>query len=227
MQEVIARQVHKVFGYGIDLKERIDRGERPDLNRVLQDLKGLLLGAGELKGVADWVGDVSSSTRTVGGLGGRNFMGIQYALTCWLDEIFTVYTPEDWFVVYNEAKLEPQIYPPSPERAWRFWEQAELAERRPGTDALEAYYWAVMLGFRGDWRHEPDKLAKWAKEVRARIISSQSAECPMPPETDPPTYVPPLTARASFTNALRLWFAIVLLSIPVLLILVAQWRITP
>ena len=44
MQDKIARQVHQVFGYGLELKERLERGERPHFEAEQTKLRGLLLG---------------------------------------------------------------------------------------------------------------------------------------------------------------------------------------
>ena len=49
MQDKIARQVHQVFGYGLELKERLERGERPHFEAEQTKLRGLLLGDSELR----------------------------------------------------------------------------------------------------------------------------------------------------------------------------------
>src|SRR5436309_3482717 len=44
MKPELAKQFHQVVGYGLDLKERLERGERPPLEHELMQLRGLLTG---------------------------------------------------------------------------------------------------------------------------------------------------------------------------------------
>ena len=66
-------------------------------------------------------------------------------MVCWLDELFLV--DSAWDARWNESKLELALYGTN-DRAWHFWEQARLADTRPGTEALSAFFLCVMLGFR-------------------------------------------------------------------------------
>ncbi|MBX7104887.1 MAG: DotU family type IV/VI secretion system protein, partial [Gemmataceae bacterium] len=146
MNSALAKQFHEIVGYGLDLKERLEQGARPPLDYELERLRGLLLGGSELKNDQEYSGEPGNANdmRMTMGRGSDNrFLGARYALTCWLDEIFIADSPyaDDW----NERKLEVAIYGGSSDRAWKFWEQARLAEKRAGTDALEIFYWCVML----------------------------------------------------------------------------------
>lgn len=210
MQDKIARQVHQVLGYGLELKERLEHGERPHFDAEQTRLKGLLLGDGELRYVTDYAGEAAGSgagsaagnvRNTQGGLrGAEPFLGIRYALACWLDEIFIADSP--WATEWTERMLEVALYGGSSQRAWRFWEQAKKAEARPGTDALEVYLWCVMLGFHGE--PPPDvKPAPWIENVRKRILAERAVEFALPPEKEPPTSVPVLRGRERFGRMLR------------------------
>src|SRR5947209_13972033 len=87
---------------------------------------------------------------------GRPFLGVRYALACWLDELLILNSP--WSAAWNERKLEAALYGTN-DRAWKFWEQAELAAARPTTDALEGFFLCVVLGFRGELGLEPERFA--------------------------------------------------------------------
>jgi type VI secretion system protein ImpK len=198
MREEIANLVHPVFAYGLRLKERLERGESPDFDTEQSAIKGLLLGELESRRYTDFGGE--GHDPLVSGRGGsvatrRNpdqFLGIRYALTCWLDEVFILDSP--WGGIWNERKIEEALYGTN-DRAWNFWEQAQLAEARPGIDPLEVMYLCVMLGFRGDFRDRADRLRGWAENTGKRISREQGKEWPMPPELDPPVNVPPLHGR--------------------------------
>jgi type VI secretion system protein ImpK len=205
MQDKIARQVHQVLGTGLELKERLERGERPTFEVEHAKLKGLLLGDGELRYLTDYAGDASgasqpSSIRTsVGGLRGTEpFLGIRYGLACWLDEVFIADSP--WSALWAEQTLEVALYGGSSQRAWRFWEQAKKAEARPGADALEVYLWCVMLGFRGE---PPPDLVQWVEGVRKRVVAVRSKDFTLPPERDLPRHVAALRGRDRFGTMLR------------------------
>ncbi len=195
MREEIANLVHPVINYGLRLKERVERGDATlDLDMEQAALKGYLLSSDEARRLPDFGGDSignrSISVTQTGDLGRRaadSFLGIRYALVCWLDEIFI---DSRWERDWNEKKLETQLYGTNL-RADVFWEQAKRAEARPGSDALEVFFLCVMLGFRGELRNQPEKLQAWVNNTQARIARSQGQELAMPPEHDPPTSVPP------------------------------------
>jgi type VI secretion system protein ImpK len=207
MQDKIARQVHQVFGYGLGLKERLERGERPHFEAEQAKLRGLLLGDSELRYVPDFAGEnasqSASSVRTSQGAlrGAEPFLGIRYALACWLDEVFIADSP--WRDQWTASMMEPGLYGGSSLRAVRFWEQARKAEARPGTDALEVFLWCVMLGFRGEPSAVGINPQQWVDSVRQRVLKGYAQEFPQPPEKDPPLFVPVLRGRDRFGTMLR------------------------
>src|SRR5262249_47512443 len=94
VQEPTANLVHSVLTYGLCLKERLVQGEKADLSTEQNALKERLGGHGHGRGGPDWGGDsvnsMGSGVYRPGGSGRRGtdgFLGIRYALTCWLDEI--------------------------------------------------------------------------------------------------------------------------------------------
>lgn len=195
MRDDIANLVNPVITYGLRLKERLERGENLDFYNEQAALKGLLMGEMEARRIPDFGGEGADSLSVSRAGGRRNpdqFLGIRYILTCWLDEIFIC--DSSWEAQWNERKIEEALYGTN-DRAWTYWEQASLAEARPGCDALEVMYLCVMLGFRGDLRDKPDKLKAWADAAGKRIAREQGKEWPVPPEIDPPVNVPPLRGR--------------------------------
>jgi type VI secretion system protein ImpK len=203
MRDEIANLVHPVLMYGVDLKDRLDRGEDPNLESEQAQLKSLLLSDAEARRHTDFggEGDMAHSLVSVVGAtrggdasrrGGDNFLGIRYALACWLDELFIL--GSSWESAWNERKLEVTLYGTN-DRAWKMWEQAKKAESRSGTDALETFYLTAMLGFRGDLRDSADKLRTWTSNAQGRIFRGLGQEWPTPAELDPPINVPPLRGR--------------------------------
>jgi type VI secretion system protein ImpK len=207
MQDKIARQVHQVLGYALELKERLERGERPHFEAEQTKLRGMLLGDSELRYVAEYAGEgASSSARDIrtsqGALrGGEPFLGIRYALACWVDEIFIADSP--WSQQWTESMMEVSLYGGSSLRAVRFWEQAKKAEARPGTDALEVFLWCLMLGFRGEPTSAGINPSQWIEGVRKRVLTGYPQEFPQPAEKDAPTFVPVLRGRERFGVMLR------------------------
>ncbi len=215
MHEDLANLVHPILHYGLALKQRLDRGQAPSLELEQAALKNMLqtdLEAAqnpEFGGEGRVVGfDTAIEGRAATGV--ETFLGARYALTCWLDDLFIVHSP--WSSAWNERKLEVALYGTN-DRAWRFWQQAKLAETRPTPDALEAYFLCVMLGFRGELGDDPDKLRAWCKSVQGRL-TQMGEEWPHPPELDPPTDVPPLYGMESFRSALYWTCVLLLLLIP-------------
>ncbi len=105
------------------------------------------------------------------------FLGIRYALACWLDDIFIL--DSVWAEQWNASKMEYALYKLN-KRNTEFWEQAQRSQSRPTRDALEVYYVCVMLGFRGKLSEKPLDLNAWRDAVQAQIT-----------EPDQREYVPP------------------------------------
>lgn len=171
--------VYPVLAYGLALKERLGRGETLEIATEQGRLIGLLQSDTEARRFPDYGGD-------------GPFLGIRYALVCWLDEIFILGTP--WGSRWNEQKLETALYA-SNARAERFWQQAKLARSRPGGDAMEAFFLCVMLGFRGAAREDLAGLRAWVDEARAQLGKGTSAEWAAPAQGSLPTEIRPLRGR--------------------------------
>jgi type VI secretion system protein ImpK len=220
MQAQIAQLVHPVLSYGVELKARLDRGEQPDLNTEQAELKDRLLSEYEARRWPEFGGEPPRDRGTLRASQAADarsddtgrFVGIRYALVCWLDELFTCHSP--WAADWNEHKLEVELYG-SNDRAWRFWEQARLAQSRPGGDALEAFYLCVALGFRGELRDEPDKLQTWTNHAKARLGKVEEPVFPLASPGEPPTRVPPLHGRERLQRMVLCGWLALLAIIPI------------
>src|SRR5262249_28183751 len=134
----------------------------------------------------------TSSSADTGDAPAERFLGIRFALVCWLDELFVVSSSaaDQW----NERKLEGELYGTN-DRAWKCWRQGEAAVLRPTADALEAFFLCVQLGFRGELRDQPDKLQSWVSATKSKVAKIKNQEWAYPLEYEPPTYVPPHHGR--------------------------------
>lgn len=217
MQEPIARLVHPVLAHGLHLSERLRRGESPDLDNEQAVLKDLLLSDAESRRWSDFGGDAGSNG-AASGESSRSlsrppisdaYLGIRYALVCWLDELFC--SDESWGPRWTERKLEVELYGTN-DRAWRFWQQARLAQARPGVDALEAFYLCVTLGFRGQLSDRPEELSAWLSAARVRLGNVHEPDWIGITQLPPVTSVPPLTGRRQFERMLvSMWVALLAL----------------
>jgi type VI secretion system protein ImpK len=223
MREELSDLVHPVLGYALQLRDRLESGEVVRIDAEQAALRGLLRTEIEAQRWTDFGGEEPTRRGLVGreeaAPGAAPFLGARYGLVCWLDELFILHSP--WDEQWNERKLEVALYG-SNDRAWRFWEQAAIAERRSGTDALEAFYLCVMLGFRGELREAPDKLHAWVMTNQARLSRPDAAEWPGPPELEPPTNVPPLRGRQRLQRVVWLCGAALLILIPIVAFFVVQ-----
>src|SRR4051794_25297936 len=96
MNRDLGNQVYRVINHALALRERLERGESPDIEKEQGQLMALIQNEMEARRLPDYGGD------------GANFLGVRYALACWLDELFIVYSP--WADLWNKRKLEVTLY---------------------------------------------------------------------------------------------------------------------
>ncbi len=219
MQAELANMVSAVVNRAVVVREALESGEALTLINEQAALKKLLLTDLEARRWVEFGGDVGPGLAGERGAAAYDpnslrmpYLGARYALTCWLDEVFIAETV--WSAEWNEQKLELSMYGTN-DRAWKFWEQARIAESRPGTDALEVYFLCVMLGFRGDLTDQPARLREWVMATRARLGTNAPRDWPAPPSQDPPTYVPPLRGRESLRRMVLSAGMLLLVLLPV------------
>jgi type VI secretion system protein ImpK len=185
MRQEVADLVFPVFRAGILLRKRLGsrKAAEMDLQREQESLKMLLNKRPADSAVADYMGDQRySDPRRSYDSRGDTFLGIRYALTCWLDEII-IQDDIPWKSQWNEQKLEESdaLFHTN-DRAWKFWEQAKLAAARSLRDAQEVFYLCVLLGFRGNKEGSPDQLQEWRQAAEAQL---EERSFTPPPEVKP------------------------------------------
>jgi type VI protein secretion system component VasF len=203
--------VYKVISYALDLKDRVEDGSEPDLEQERGRLIDMLPAtAGPGLGF-DYAGD------------GRIFLGARYALSCWIDELFIVYSP--WSDRWRPLILEQALFG-TRVRAEKFWEQAEIVLRRPnaprppvapGTDAIEAFFLCIILGFRGTYREDPAKIREYVEEMRPQV--ARAVDWPSPADAGVRTNVEPLTGRGALLRVVAVHGGLSLAGLLVLLVL--------
>src|SRR5262245_55776797 len=132
MRKEIADLVFPVFRKALEIKEglHIDP-EAWNLADSQRRLLALLQAAVPDSLRPDFVGEQRALDSAAGGAR-LGFLGIHYALACWLDETFIGDSP--WRQQWNDRKLETTLFGTN-ERATEFWRQAERAQSRPTRDA--------------------------------------------------------------------------------------------
>jgi type VI secretion system protein ImpK len=235
MREEMANLVYPMLSRGMAVKEALERGETLDFELEQAALRALLLtdlearrwpdfGGDQLVAAGQWMSPsaLPSAPPPPGSTAAPEavpFLGIRYALTCWLDEIFVL--DSSWDVHWNEQKLEGLLYG-SNDRAWKFWEQAQVAEKRSAHDALEVFFLCVMLGFRGDLARDAAKLDAWVTATRAHIARTQGGVWPYPPEMEPHTAVAPLRGPQRLQRVVLAGGLLLLVLIPLLVLFLLQ-----
>ena len=207
---ILANQVHEIISRGLELHERLERGESADFDTEHDVLRKLIWAEGEAAAKREYAGDIGIGASARGAAGfdpNASFLGARYALACWLDELFVLNTPwaSDWSNSWKENMMEVEVVGTgSGEAAWRFWQQAKKASTRPGTAALDVYLWCVMLGFRGEPEAEGIDPLKWADSTRKHIIQSRNQRFPHDAGGNPRPDVEIMTGRRQVLRMLRI-----------------------
>ncbi len=213
MRDELAGPVYAVLLHGLHLRDRLGRGERPSLGTEQAKAKALL---GPADSPAPWGGG-HDPTRSVGASeSGSGFLGVRYALACWLDEVMIDGGWREW----DENKLESSLYRMNI-RYSNFWAQARLAEASPAAaDAELAFLLCAALGFRGELADAPDRFKEWVSAARARAVKAVGREPVAPPENVPVTDVPVLDGVERYRKMVSRLVAAVLVAVPVAAFLV-------
>ncbi len=144
MNKPMGRLVYMILTESLNVRDRLERGESLDIETVRQQLIALIRSEGEGRRLPDYGGD-------------GTFLGVRYALACWVDELFIIHCQPPWADNWKERTLEYELFGTNI-AATKFWQQADILLRRPGIprtvstpgpDAIETYFLCAMLGFRG------------------------------------------------------------------------------
>ncbi len=222
MRKEIADYVMPVLRSAIEYKEGLRTNENVWKFRF-QECQKKMLALLQAPIRDDLRGDVLGEQRPYesgAGISKAGFLGIRYALVCWLDEIFIL--DSAWKDQWNVNSMESTLYR-SRERATEYWSQVQRAQTRPTRDALEVYYLCVMLGFRGEMIEKPTELAAWRDGVQSQITQAEGRIYSAPPGLSvQPDVHRPLTGAAKMQKWFMVTAAIVLAFIPVLIFVFAR-----
>ncbi|MFO0890564.1 MAG: DotU family type IV/VI secretion system protein [Isosphaeraceae bacterium] len=203
--------VYRVISYALDLRDRVEDGSEPDLEHERSRLIDLLPANAGPGLQLDYAGD------------GKAFLGARYALSCWIDELFIVYS--QWSDRWRPLILEQALFG-TRVRAEKFWEQAEIVLRKPnapramsppGPDAVETFFLCIILGFRGTHRENPAKIREFVEEMRPQV--ARAADWPSPADAGVKTNVEPLVGRGSLLRVVAVYGGLSLVLLLVLLVL--------
>jgi type VI secretion system protein ImpK len=139
-------------------------------------------------------GAIEQATSRISGARSKDWELASYALTALVDELLIVdvpWTGQGW---WENHALEVDLFR-SRNRATAFFDRAEQAVGLASRDALETFILAVVLGFRGMFRDQPQALEAWLKKQEQLVRVGQGR----PPVPDTPVELsgaPPLSGRA-------------------------------
>ncbi|MFI4874922.1 MAG: DotU family type IV/VI secretion system protein [Blastopirellula sp. JB062] len=206
MQSPLAEDVRAVLDYGLDLLSRLESQQKVDLEFEQAVLLDLLQ--------RDSIAAGSNTHRE------DQAVSVQYALACWLDEIFTDCRQST--AAWNERKIEMHLFGAN-DRAWRFWHEAELALRRGEHDQLEVYYLCVALGFRGEMRTQHEKLTSWISRARVAVGDVDETYVSLEAELPPACEARPLRGERRMHAMVATACVVGLISAPFLTFIVVDW----
>jgi type VI protein secretion system component VasF len=210
MNKPFGRIVYKIFGQCLDIKDRLDRGESPDLETVRQQLIALIRSEADGRRFPDYGGD-------------GTFLGARYALACWVDELFIIHCQPPWADDWKERTIEYEIFGTNV-AATKFWDQADILLRRPGAartptqpgpDAVETFFLCTILGFRGTHFDSTAKVREYVEEMRP--VVTRSAPWQSPRDLGVKTNVAPLTGRETLRRVVAIYGGLTLVVIILLL----------
>jgi type VI secretion system protein ImpK len=213
MNKPFGSVVYGILSAALDLRDRVERGDSPELESEQRKLEEMLRADGQVRSQLDYWGD------------GGAFLGARYALACWIDELFIVHTDSAWSERWKERILEVALFG-TRERAWKFWEQLDIVLKRPNTprltavpggDALETFFLCVALGFRGKNLDNPSKVREYVEEIRPQLSKNRPWDAPR--EVPVTTNVEPLTGKETLRRVVTVYGGITLIVLLVLTVL--------
>jgi type IV/VI secretion system ImpK/VasF family protein len=216
MRDELAGPAFDIILHGLKLRDRVAAGDRPQLGAEQAKFKGWL---GPANSPAPW-GSAHDPTQSIE-MRESEFLGMRYALVCWLDEIMIDAGWREW----DENKLELSMYRTNV-RYGNFWQQARLADAIPSSsDAPEVFLLCTLLGFRGEYGEDPQRLKEWVETTRSRVTRSMGKEPPPLPEKAPETNVPLLLGVESYRKMTQRFVIALLIAVPlVAFLLVLNFR---
>ncbi len=135
MRKDIADLVYPVITHALRVKEQLSRGEEADWQREQSNLKGLLKGEAEAQRWPEYVGNVPQG-QSAARAGPDAFLGIRYALVCWLRRAEARAESDALEVFFLCVMLgfrgSRDAQPPEGLKAWRESAHAQIASKQSG-----------------------------------------------------------------------------------------------
>ena len=152
----------------------------------------------------------------------------RYAMCAWIDDVLTN-KPWDGQRWWQENKLEFHFFRTNV-AGTEFFERAKLAQQLPQRDAIEVYYIAVVLGFRGLYampdspflaqQHQlPGTIEEWARRTAA-ALSLRHGQSEMNAVSLPLEGAPALESRLAVVGTL-----LTTLVLTITAVLLAGWAL--
>ena len=200
MSPEFSNLVLPVFQRVLDLLDRVDKGQRPDLQTERNEIRN------EIEEAEKTAMAPSSRVRL------EDFQVAKEGLIYWVDEVLTQAFPE-----WKDILLEVEYFGPPRKRAWKFYVEGETKARHASPDVAETWYLALVLGFQGDIRDafknhlnrempggsvsEVESRTIWAKQFEQRIRDTMPGDIPGEPLVG---HVAPLHGKSMFATAVGL-----------------------
>jgi hypothetical protein len=197
MSPEFSNLVLPIFQRVLDLLNRVETGQRPDIQTERNEIRS------EIEEAEKTAAAPSSLVRL------EEFQLAKQALIYWADEVLTEALP-----AWKDMLLEVEYYGPPRKRAWKFYFDGETKARHATPDVAETWYLALALGFQGDIRDafknhlnrelpgNVDNIAEarriWAKQLEQRIRDTVPADLPPEPLMG---HVAPLHGETLFATA--------------------------
>jgi type VI secretion system protein ImpK len=203
--------VYKLFTTALDLKDRVDRNDPLDFEAERNKLLNMI--------------EKEKGRLPVEYRGDGIYLGVRYALACWVDELFIIHSPLAWADKWKERNLEDEIFQTSL-AASRFWEQADIVLGRPnavkatittGMDSLETFFLCVVLGFRGTYYDDVPLVREYTDEMRNKL--THAAPFQTLRDRGVQTNVEPLEGHAALRRVVGMYGGMTLVSLLIVLII--------
>ena len=210
MADPLSPSILNVLVAGLNLRDRVQTGDRPHLGTEQARLK-VLLNDVDRRQAVDANHSVDTGQSYAGANRQENFLGVRYAMACWLDELMIEAGWREW----DENKLEQSLYRTNM-RYSNFWQQSRYAESDPaGFEAQSAFLLCTLLGFRGELGESPEQLREYVSTTRGRIAKQMGREPAALPEKSPISEVPPLMGIEQYRKMTRWLVGAILVAVPI------------
>jgi type IV/VI secretion system ImpK/VasF family protein len=155
----LADLTYPVFAHVLEVVDRARRGQHADFPSTADRVRDLIREAEERAARTPYR---------------REFPDVKRALAYWADEVLI---NSEWAhrQTWEVNSLESEYYGEKL-RAVRFYEHSRRARDSKDTGPLEQFLLAMALGFRGEYRRDPDALAREAKSYLRRYFERNQAE---------------------------------------------------